>query len=269
MNRIKSIKKYLILTSQSLQMAMAYRGRLFLSLLSGLIQVLVLYYIWKVVFTRQVEIHGFTLSSMVTYIFISYAVRNLYSFYTETAISRTIRDGSVALELIKPLNYQLARFFESLGSVLVEGLLTGALVLVLGFGLFRITAPPNLAAGGLFVISLGLSLLVNFALSYMVGLVSFWTTSLFGIINSKRFIMDFFSGGLVPLTFFPGWLQGVTLALPFYSVVHVPVSIYLGRLAGEEAYDAILQQAIWAAVLWGLGHLMWAQASKKITIYGG
>jgi ABC-2 type transport system permease protein len=269
MNPIRALRKYLVLTGQSLQIALAYRVRFFLSLLSGLIQVLVLYYIWRVVYADQPSLNGFTLSSMVTYIFISYIVRNLYSFYTETNISRSIRDGSVALELLKPLNYQVARFFESLGSVLVEGILAGSLVLALGFGLFRITPPPNLAAGVLFGISLGLSLLVNFALSYLVGLVAFWTTSLFGIINSKRVIMDFFSGGLVPLAFFPAWLETITLALPFYTVVHVPVSIYLGKLAGREAYEALLQQALWAAALWGLGSLMWAQASKKITIYGG
>lgn len=269
MNRIKAAGKYFVLTNQALQVAMAYRVRFFMSLLSGLIQVLVLYYIWRVVYARQAEIHGFTLSGMVTYIFISYAVRTLYSFHTETAISRSIRDGSVTLELIRPLNYQAARFFESLGSVLVEGVLTGLLVLALGFGLFGITPPPTLAAGALFGVSLALSLLVNFSLSYLVGLVSFWTTSLFGIVNSKRFIMDFFSGGLVPLAFFPAWLEEITYTLPFYAIVHVPVSIYLGKLAGNEAYLALLHQAIWAVVLWGLGSLMWAQASKKITIYGG
>src|SRR5262245_40849854 len=212
MNQIRALRKYLILTNQSLQIAMAYRVRFFMSLLSGLIQVLVLYYIWRVVYAHQEELNGFTLSSMVTYIFISYAVRNLYGYYTETAISRSIRDGSVAIELIKPLNYQLARFFESVGSVLVEGILVGLLVLSLGFGLFQITLPPTLAAGVLFGVSLGLSLLVNFSLSYLVGLVAFWTTSLFGIINSKRFIMDFFSGGLVPLAFFPAWLEGIALS---------------------------------------------------------
>jgi ABC-2 type transport system permease protein len=49
----------------------------------------------------------------------------------------------------------------------------------------------------------------------------------------------------------------------------VPVNIYLGKLAGPEAYEALLQQVLWVVVLWGLGRLIWAQASKKITVYGG
>ncbi|MFC1975211.1 ABC transporter permease [Chloroflexota bacterium] len=267
--RARFIRKYLILTEQSLQTAMAYRVRFFISLLSGMVQALVLYYIWQVVYRGQAELNGFTLAEMVTYIFISYAVRNLYSFYTEIGISSRIRDGSVAMELIKPLNYQLARFFESLGPVVIEGILTGIIVLAVGFGVFKISGPANPVAGIVFVASLGLSLLVNFAISYVVGLFSFWTTGMFGLINSKRFIVDFFSGGLVPLAFFPDWLRSVALVLPFHSIVHLPVSIYLGQIEGQQMVQALLIQTFWVVVLWGLGSLMWSQASKQITIHGG
>lgn len=268
-HRVRFIRKYLILTEQSLQTAMAYRVRFFISLLSGMVQALILYYIWQVVFRGQTELKGFTLAEMVTYLFISYAVRNLYSFYTEVGISSRIRDGSVAMELIKPLNYQLARFFESLGPVLIEGILTGLIVLAVGFGVFNINGPASLTTGVVFSLSLGLSLLVNFCLNYIVGLFSFWTTGVFGLVNSKRFILDFFSGGLVPLAFFPGWLRNVALVLPFNSIVHLPVSIYLGRIEGPQMVQALLIQTMWVVVLWLLGSLMWSQASKQVTIHGG
>jgi ABC-2 type transport system permease protein len=268
MHRVKSIRKYLILTEHSLQSAMAYRVPFFLSLLFGVIRILVLYYIWQVVYLKQDEIQGFTLAQMVTYIFISYAVRNLYGFYTEITISNSIRDGSVAMELIKPLNYQFARFFESLGRVAVEGILIGLFVLILGFGLFRMEAPPTIIAGIVFGVGVVLSLLVNFAIGYIVGLLSFWTKSNYGIL-SKRFVVDFFSGGLVPLAFFPEWLKHITLALPFHAIVHVPVSIYLGKMTGVDAYFALLQQAIWVVILWGMGSFLWPQAAKTITIHGG
>ena len=266
---LQNIRKYLILSEQSLQSAMAYRVTFFITLLSGVIQALVLYYIWQVVYAKQTEINGFTLPQIVTYVFISYAVKNLYSFYTETAISNKIRDGSVAMELIKPLNYQLARFFESLGSVAIEGLSVGILVVVLGCGVFKIQSPANLIAVFGFGVSLVLSLLVNFAISYIVGLFSFWTTSVYGLINSKRFIVDFFSGGLVPLAFFPSWLEKVAFVLPFNTIVHLPVSIYLGRMAGIEVCYGLLKQLLWVVVLWTIGHLMWSEASKQITIHGG
>ncbi|MXZ09338.1 MAG: hypothetical protein F4Y79_07805 [Gemmatimonadetes bacterium] len=269
MHRARSIKKYFMLTSVTLQTAMAYRVSFLLSFLAGLVQALVLYYIWRVVFNDEQVLNGFNLSQMVTYIFISYAVKNLYGFHTETNISVGIRDGSVATELIKPLNYQVARFFESLGSVIVEGILIGSLVLLLGVTWFHIESPSTVTASLGFAISLILSLFINFSISYIVGLCSFWTTSVFGIVNSKRFIMDFLSGGLVPLAFFPRWLKNITFALPFHSVVHAPVSIYLGKITGKEICDVMITQIVWAVILWIVGSLLWSRAIRKITIYGG
>ncbi len=266
---MRKIRKYLILTEQSLQSSFAYRVPFFMTLLAGLVQALILYSIWYVVFRSKEMLGGFTFSRMTTYIFVSYGVKNLYSFYTETRICSSIRDGSVAIELIKPLNYQLARFFESLGSVAVEGVFVVILVVVVGFGLFGMKGPVDATAAILFMLSASLGLMISFCISYIVGLVSFWTTSVYGIINSKRFIMDFLSGGLIPLTFFPPWLRSVAGFLPFQAVVHLPVSIYLGTISGPSAAQALVQQCLWAAGLWLLGHLLWSRAVRQVTIYGG
>jgi ABC-2 type transport system permease protein len=269
MKRRSPLRKYLILTEQAIQTALAYRVVLFVSLLTGLIQVVVLYYIWSVVYVGRQELLGFTRSDIVTYIFVGYVARSLYSFYTETQISARIRDGSVAMDLIKPLNFQLARFFESLGGVAIEGIVLGAFVLAIGFGVFRIAPPVSAVAGAAFAVSLALSVLVNFTLSYLVGLLSFWTTSVHGFVNSKRFIADFFSGGLIPITFFPLWLRGIAEFLPFQAIVHLPVSIYLGRATGAGVAAALGVQAVWVAILWAAGHLLWTAACRRITIYGG
>ena len=266
---MKKIRKYLILTEQSLQSSFAYRVPFFMTLLAGLIQALVLYSIWFVVFRSRDTLSGFTFAQMTTYIFVSYGVKNLYSFYTEAIMCSSIRDGSVATELIKPLNYQLARFFESLGSVAVEGLFVVILVVAVGFGLFSMKGPASATAAVLFVLSAGIGLLISFCISYIVGLVSFWTTSVYGIINSKRFIMDFLSGGLIPLVFFPPWLRSVAGFLPFPAVVHLPVSIYLGTISGSDAVRALAQQGLWAVGLWLLGHALWSRAVRQVTIFGG
>ncbi len=266
---MKRLKKYLILTEQSLQVAMTYRVRFFTTMVTGLIQVLALYYIWKVVYAGQKSLGGYTLSEMVTYIFISYAVRNLYTFNTERKISENIRDGSVIIDLIRPLNYQLARFFESLGSVIFEGILVGIIVIAVGFGIFHIKGPASFMYGTLFAISLTFSVLINFSLSYAVGLLSFSTTSIFGFINAKRFISNFLSGGLIPLTFFPPWLHKIAFMLPFHAMVSSPISIYLGQIEAYQIANVLLEQLFWVIILWLAGYFMWAWASRKITIHGG
>ena len=142
-------------------------------------------------------------------------------------------------------------------------------MVAIGLALFGLMGPDSLASGLAFFASLLLSLLVNFSISYIVGMISFWTTSVYGMINSKRFILEFLSGALVPLAFFPDWLKGIVFALPFHSIVHLPVSIYLGKIKGQEVFGAIGQQAAWAAALWLAGALIWSRASRKVTIHGG
>ncbi len=269
MSLIRSMRKYWALSSLAFQDALAYRSRYIVSVSTGLIQVFIQYSIWALVYSDRYEIGSINSSQMSTYVLLSFAIRNLYSFYTETSISRGIRDGGILIDLMKPLNYQFARFFESLGAVLLEALVISILVIVIGFGLIGIVLPERLSSGLLFSISLVLSVLINFALSYIVGLCSFWTTSIVGLVNCKRYISDFFSGGLVPLALFPEWLKICASLLPFIGIVHIPLSIYLGHTTGVRAAKSIAIQFVWVLVLWILGHLLWKSASRKITISGG
>lgn len=81
--------------------------------------------------------------------------------------------------------------------------------------------------------------------------------------------MRFFSGQMVPLWYFPAFLAQVAALLPFQAVIGIPVSIYIGRLSIPDAIGAIGVQAGWAAVLLGLGRLVWQRAYIRLTVQGG
>jgi ABC-2 type transport system permease protein len=71
---------------------------------------------------------------------------------------------------------------------------------------------------------------------------------------------------MLPLAIFPGWLGTLARALPWAAMVQVPADVYLGTadLAGAFAF-----QALWAAVLLGLGALATSAARRKVVIQGG
>ncbi len=264
-----AIRAYAALGVQRAQVALTYRLSLATGILTGLVRILVLYYIWRVVYQGESVLQGFTLQEMTTYLFVSFVLRNFYSFQTETSISSKIRDGSVSFELIKPLNYQMARFAESLGSVVVEGVLIGIVVATVGWIAFGMSGPATPVAAAAFVASLVLSLMINFAICFLVGLVSFWSTSVFGIVNSKRLIVEFFSGALVPLAFFPAWLRTIAQWLPFRGIVSTPVIIYLGQVSGERMWAELAVQAAWIVVMWLAGAAVWRLATRRLEVNGG
>jgi len=103
----------------------------------------------------------------------------------------------------------------------------------------------------------------------LVGLTAFWTLELTGFNVIVRFLSEFLSGGLVPLWFLPAWARWIAELLPFQSLAHLPLSIYIGKIEGVAIWIALLKQAAWIAVLSALAWLVWKAAERKIVIQGG
>jgi len=85
------------------------------------------------------------------------------------------------------------------------------------------------------LIGLALAYVVMSLMGLLLGLVAFWTLETTGMLAIFRFTNLFFAGGLVPLAFFPAPLRAIADLLPFQTQAFIPVSLYLGRLAGVDA----------------------------------
>jgi ABC-2 type transport system permease protein len=57
--------------------------------------------------------------------------------------------------------------------------------------------------------------------------------------------------------------------LPFQTQAHVPLSIYVGRMSGDEALQGLVLQALWAVALYGLTVVVWRSAMNKVVVQGG
>ena len=265
------IKKYLALSKINIQRALTYRISFLTSLLAALIQLLVMFYIWKAAFSEKITIVGFTYSDMLTYLFVSQGINNIYGWYTtaERNIAYKIRTGDIALDLVKPLRFNLARFFEVLGVSFVQ-----VFFIIIIFTIFKILipefrAPQSVLYLFLFLVSTFLGFLCMFSLSFLVGLVSFWTLNYWGLYYVKKSIFDFFSGAIIPLQFLPLSIQKITVILPFKSIVFTPTLIYLGKFTIYESIFQILFQAFWVVALWISAVLMFNLAIKKVVVHGG
>lgn len=252
-----------------MQHTLAYRSTYFISLLGSFIFFFSMLYLWKAIFSRREEISGYSWEQMKVYLFITFLTYSLISWYSETRISRKILSGDVAMDLLKPIDFQKARTAETMGSTLLEG---GIAVLLIGMILIftqGFIMPPSLFSGILFGISLIASLLIKFGIVYMASLICFWTSNGMGIAWTRAAVTNFFSGALVPLTFFPDWLEKVCYMLPFQGIVYIPASIYLGNMNGYEMLQKVGLQTFWVLALWMLGKLMWKWSVRQVTIHGG
>ena len=80
---------------------------------------------------------------------------------------------------------------------------------------FNISFPVSAATGIFFFISMILGFLVLVAFTMLIYISAFYTISPFGIRILTTSALEFLTGGIIPLPFFPQNLQKVLNVLPF------------------------------------------------------
>lgn len=263
------IRRYIGFARCATTRRISYRGALFVSFFSNGIGAAVKLMLWFFLFTQQTIINGYTWPEMAAYLLIVLLSDAMLSYSTERTMSERVLDGSIATDLIKPMNIQDMCLFEALGASLIETLLALPIIIALAAILGCFSVIGGWVQVALFVLSLPLAFMVKFALAYIAGLMCFYTSNGYGVIYLRQVITDIFSGALIPLSFYPAWFQTLSSFLPFQAAVYLPAQIFLGRISGMEVARAFGIQLFWAVALWILGKLLFRFAMRKITIHGG
>ena len=240
-----------------------------LDIAKSFVELIATIFLWKTLFQEQAAIDSYTWDDMIIYTMIAFFMKASMSWGTESKISSSVLDGSIIMELVKPISYQVRCFFETMGSCIIEGSVAFVAAVVSMVCLCDICAYLIPERCLLLIISLILAFLIRFCITYLVGLTTFYTTNGVGIMYLRQVITDIFSGALLPISFYPIWFQKFADLLPFQSIVYLPTQLFLGRVRGQEAVQILLVQCVWVLVIWMLGHLFFKFAIRKITIQGG
>jgi ABC-2 type transport system permease protein len=179
-----------------------------------------------------------------------------------------IQSGLVALDLIKPVDYQRARFAEALGGVWIELLVVAAVggATVAFTGGMQAPASPALA---LFLLSMLLLIPLKFLLVYVSTLACFWTQNFIGVQWARMAIMNLLSGALIPLVYLPHWLATVAQWSPFAGLTSTPALIFIGRVDARQGVVMVAVQLAWVVLLWFGARLVWRAALRRLTVNGG
>lgn len=211
--------------------------------------------------------------ALSAYIWMQQAFLSLFmAWMMEGEIFDSITSGNIAYELCRPINIYNMWFARSSANRFSKAilrclpLLAVAVVLPEPYGLMP---PVSLIAFLLFLLSLILGTLVCVAFCMLIYMTCFFTISPMGVRILAISVVDFFSGAIIPLPFFPEKLKLVMELQPLASVQNVPLRIYSGDLNGYPMYFAIFLQLFWLITLTGIGKLLNVFAIKKLTIQGG
>lgn len=129
-----------------------------------------------------------------------------------------------------------------------------------------VTNPMTMTAT---LLSVLLSFFIYIFFDYCFGMLAFVTTYIFGMNIIKNATLNFLTGRLIPISFFPTALQKIFSFLPFTAMTYVPVMIYLGKYSGMQVLEQLGKQALWVVVLYLFGSFLWKKIERRIVILGG
>lgn len=260
---------YPAFTANAFQARLVYRNQVWASCFGELVGIFARIAIWISVYTGAAVHDGITLPEMITYALLAGPV--LYWDYSKVLydVGNAVKTGDVAVFLLKPLHYPAYLLAAHIGNFLFELIVVILPVSVIVGLVFGLLPPASLFHAVLFLAYWALSFLILFSMAALLGLAAFWLMTAFSLEWFLMGIMSLFSGGLVPLWFFPAPLAVIAGYLPFAWVSYYPAAVYLGKLDVSATLIHFAIGLVWLGVLSGGTLLLWSKARHRLVVQGG
>lgn len=229
--------------------------------------------LYKAFYAADPAAFPMTFQAMVNYIWLQQAFLTIFgAWLLEPDILESITSGNVAYELCRPVRIYDMWFARSVAGRLSKAALRCIPVLAVAAILpapYGISLPGSPAHFALFLLALALSLLVSVAFYMLVYVMTFFTVSPLGLRLMVASVVEFFSGGGIPLPFFPDRVRAVLEVLPFASMQNVPLRVYSASMTAQQMQTAIALQVFWLIALVTFGRALCAYAERRVTLQGG
>jgi ABC-2 type transport system permease protein len=257
------------LAKRGFQLQMSYRAAMLAGLATnfffGLLRAIVIIALYG----EKTMVADISLTEAITYTALTQAVIGYLSAFNWNHVMNSIYSGDIVSDLLKPMSfysYWLARDF---GRAAAAFLTRGVTIMIAYAFIISLSFPNSFNHWRDFFIVSILAWWISFSWHFIVNLAAFWIPNAIGI--SRFFFMAslFFSGFLMPLRFFPEWVQKAAFITPFPYTVNAMVEVYLGLQTHQDTIILIARQLIWGVGLLLLGQIILQYGIKKLVILGG
>jgi ABC-2 type transport system permease protein len=261
------MKKYLGIFKINLLNSLAYPAELLVR--SGMILLFmwIFFQLWRVVFAASgsASINGLTLHDTIWYLLLAETLE-LGRPRLARVISEQVKDGSIAYLLNKPYDFLLYQLSSGLG----ESLPRMGMLFLLGGALVWAMAgpPPNLVNWPLALVALAGAWLLHFCVNALIGLAAFVAEEVAPFEWIYQKLVFILGGMLIPLDFYPAWLQTVAKSLPFAYMMYGPARLFV-QPSMQIFVQIIAGQMLWLIILGGLLALAFSRGMRRLAINGG
>ncbi len=271
------MKTYLAILSARFRMLLQYRAAAWAGFGTqafwGLLRVM----IFTGFFASTTREQPMSFAQVISYIWLGQALFALIPFREDREIATLIRTGNIAYELVRPVKLywfwfarQIARRTAPVILRAIPMILVSALVFpIIGANHWALHAPATLGAFLLFLLSVFGAVLLSSTFSMIMTISLFWTISADGVSHLFPVLILSLCGIIIPLPFFPDWMQPILQILPFRGIMDVPFQIYVGKMLSQRAIWEIGIQFLWIGGLIVFSHSLLHRGLRRVVVQGG
>ncbi len=168
------LNAYLYIIRIRFLMMLAYRVNYFSGIIIYALNIGAYYFLWKAIYGSKEVLGGMTLTQMTTYVAIGWMARAFYFNNLDRDIANEIKDGSLAIQFIRPYNYMVVKMMQGLGEGLFRLLMLSTPGMILASLLFPVQLPTDPKLWAVYLFMLLLSFLINSQINIMTGLGAFF-----------------------------------------------------------------------------------------------
>ena len=261
-----AIRAYPQLLRTGFAEAVAYRAEFLIWMFSTNMP-LVMLALWAAV-AREAPVGPYTQKGFAAYYLSTLLVRLVTGSWVVWEMTMEIRQGTLALRLLRPLHPLLAYSAENLAAVPMRGLVALPVVALMLYTVrAQLGADPVLWL--LLVPAAFGAWLLTFLVMAAIGTLGLWFESASSLFEAWLGISSILSGYLVPLDLFPAAVRSIALMLPFRFLLSFPVELMLGKLTRGHALELLAVQWAYVAVMLLITRSVWRAGLKRYAAYGG
>jgi ABC-2 type transport system permease protein len=247
--------------------ALAYRAELLVWVLSTTMPFIMMA-LWTAV-AREQPVGNYSKEGFVGYFLATFVVRQLTGAWAAWQINYEIRQGTLAMRLLRPISPLWSYAAENLGAVPMRVMVAVPVAVLAVFLVGPQAVPQHWWGWPMLLVALLGGWLITFLANVIIGTMALY-------MESSRHVMDvwlvlFFvlSGYMYPVEVLPPWLGRLVDWLPFRYQIGLPVEVMTGRHGWQESLELIGRQWLWVALLIALSVTLWRRGLRRFSAYGG
>lgn len=247
--------------------ALAYRAELLVWVLSTTMP-LIMMALWTAV-AREAPIGRYGTEGFIGYFLATFVVRQMTGAWAAWQINYEVRQGTLAMRLLRPISPLWSYAAENLGAFPMR-LMVAVPVALLSVSLVGQAAVPQHWWGWpMMLLALVGGWLITFLANVTIGTMALYMESSQKLMDVWLVLFFVLSGYMYPVELFPPVLRTIADWLPFRYQIGLPVELMTSVHGWQQSLVLLGRQWLWVLLLGLFAVTLWRRGLRRFAAFGG